>query len=498
MAGTFNPLIRSNVTDTLNRALREAEDKSEEIFRARRQMCADYFFDRVLAEDNGDDGYLKEFFAYENEKGALEYPSYLGLEHVPITRKIARKKAKVYKVQPIRKVGGNPAEDYQALLDLSSWSAFSKKVDQLTYLLNDICVGVYVSQDKTRLMPRLYTDFVPLFDGNDPFQPVAVVVPTSWVDAKGAQVWAYFDAENMWLCTSKGDRTDVEGVQQGPHNYGALPFIFPHYDFPVDHFFGTPRVALIQANQQIDVAKTSLNQVMKMQGYKQVVIVGNTGDTASKVVMGKSRALVLTPSNTPSEVQPSASVLDMQPDFVGHIEGIKFGMELAAFNENVNIRWRIEGGAQSGVAMKIQDMDDLEDRYQTVEVYQDFIERPLYEKVAAYRKANILSAPVEQGEFMADFADIDYPETVDETASRETHELTNNLTNAIRLIKQRNPDLTDEQAAKEFLVNRKVNGLTAKRGLSVESILATLQPTPEELAELGVEPDEPEGEGVDV
>ena len=481
--GSFNPLIQSTVVDTLRLALRQAEDKSDEIFRVRRRTCVDYYFGRVLAEDNGDDAYIKESFRVLNEKGTWEYPEFLGLEHIPLTRKIVNKKAKVYKTQPVRRVNGNVAEQYAALLAASNWSAFSKKVDQLSYLLNDLCVGVFVTPDKQRLLPRIYTEFIPLFDVQDPFTPVAVVFPTSWTDSKGSQVWAYYDSEQMSLADAEGNPTSIAGIEQGPHGFKVLPFLFPHYETPVEHFFGTPRVELINANQQVDVAKTSLNQVMKSQGFKQIVIVGDTGDSVSRLVLGKSRALTLTPGNEPNATQPSASVLDLQPDFIGHIEGIKFGMELAAFNANVNIRWKIEGGAQSGVAMKIQDMDDLEDREQTVEVYQAYIERPLYDLVRAHRKSGMLNAKVEDGEdFLADFSEVAYPETVDETASREKHEIEANLTNPIRLLKQRNPDLTEDQAAKEYLVNRKVNSLSAKQGApALADILSALNPSEDEI-----------------
>ena len=95
----------------------------------------------------------------------------------------------------------------------------------------------------------------------------------------------------------------------------------------------------------------------------------------------------------------------------------------------------------------------------------------------------MLNAKVEDGEdFLADFSEVAYPETVDETASREKHEIEANLTNPIRLLKQRNPDLTEDQAAKEYLVNRKVNSLSAKQGApALADILSALNPSEDEI-----------------
>jgi len=489
LSDMFNPLIDSQVERALSMALRQAQDKSEEIFRDRRRMCLDFYMDRVLKEDNGSDSYIKEAFGVLDENENLEYPSFLGLEHVPMTRKIVNKKAKVYKVQPIRKVKGEEAEGYSDLLYRSRFPSISKKIDQLTYLLNDTCVGLFVDPDMNdRVRFRLYNDFVPLFGPDDPFNPKAVVVLTGWEAKGGKEVWAYYDEEKRILVDREGNRVEVEGVEsEQEHNYGTLPFIFPHYDEPVEHFFSTPRVGLVQANQAVDIAKTALNQLIKYNGFKQLVIIGDTGDTASKFILGKSRALTITPGNAPEQFQPSAQTLDMQANFTEHVEALKFSMELAAHNANVNIRWRMEGGPQSGVALKIQDLDDIEDRQQAIEVYQAYIEDAMYEKLLKYQEAKVLSGKIEKGtidEFHADFAEVGYEETVDETASREKHELEIGVTNPLDLIKARNPDLDDEEAAAQYLRNRKLNGLGGKKELTLDGILEALQPSDKEINEV--------------
>lgn len=481
----FNPLIQSTVEETLRLALMRAENQSFEVFRGRRAMCLDYFFDRILSEDNGSDAYLKDFFKIVDKDERDQTPAFLGLEHIPLTKKIVSKKAKIYKTQPTRKLKGNVTENYQTLLARSRFFSVSKKIDELTYLLNDICVGVFVDPvDNKRLMFRVYTDFVPLFDRGDPFRPVAVVVRTSWTDERGNEVWVYYDRDEYRYVTDDGTPTKLDGETGGEHNYGGLPFFFPHYSEPVEHFFGSPRVNLIQANQNVDIAKSALNQLMKYNGFKQLVIVGETGESATNFILGKSRALILEPGQIPDQSPPNASVLDMQAEFTGHIDSLKFSMEVAAWAANVNIRWRIEGGQASGVSLRIQDLDDLEDRQQAIEIYQQYVEDPLFEIVGRMKASGVLGAEVEKGsvdDFSADFEDVEYPETVEEVSAREKHELEVGITNPIKMMQDRNPDLGDEEAARQYIVNTRVNDLTRSKASTVEDILEALKPADEKM-----------------
>lgn len=477
MRTIFSPIMRSTVESTLTMALKEAEVASEDIFRDRRRMCLDFYQNRVIREDGGEDGYLKEFFAVRDERNQVEYPEFLGLEHVKLTEKIVNKKAKVYKTQPHRLVDGKPAKAYQELLKISGWHTQSKMIDRLTWLLSDIAVGIFQDPlDEERLIFRTYTDFIPLFDPRDILSPVAVIVKTGWEGTSGEPVWAYYDDERVMLADNAGTPVEVEGVEQGEHEYGTLPFIFPHKQEPVEQFFSTPEVGLVVANQQIDIGKTGLNQLLHYNGHKQLVIVGETKDI-KRFILGKARALTLSGNAAAEGPQPNAFVLDMEANFPGHIDAIKFGMELAAWESNVNIRWRIEGGPPSGISLRIQDLDDLEDREDMIDVCKRYVEQPLYEKIVQYSSAIAGIPRVEKGELMVDFQEIGYPETVDETASREKHELETDVTNPIELIRHRNPDLTEKQAAAQFLKNRRVNGLLRQGAApTMEDLMRALEP----------------------
>ena len=441
----ITPLFKSTVAETMKELLARAEMETMAEMVGRRNFCLDFYHNDVLAEDGGDDGYLKDYFGYQKATGEMVYKKYLVLEHVPLTEQLIDLKARNYREQPSRLVGESEAENYADLLRRSRWFSLSKRVEQYMQLLHDIAVGVFLAPDKQTLQFLVATEYYPIFDPEDPIgiDPIGIVYPTALRGSNGEVIYAYYDDE-VYALTDKDGNTQTEE----PNVYGVLPFFFPHRKHPVHNHFSTPRVSLATANQGIDVAVTALNALLHYNGFKQMVIRGvvnseSDDDPAVTFALGNAQAIVLDPGT--DSAKSGVDVIDLQADFASHVETIKFKFELAAQGMNMNIQWKIEGGPQSGASLQVQNSRDTEDRQSQLENLEDTIENPLFSIVSAISER--FSLGVEKGELTVDWSDPESYTSIQDEIAWQKHLLETGQATAVDLMLLNNPEM-DPEAAK--------------------------------------------------
>jgi hypothetical protein len=473
----FAPLFESQASKLVGENLRLAEWNTLKLQIERREMALDYYTNAVLAEDGGENRYLRDTFVVNGEA-----PNVLILEHVPVTQQMIDAKARAYIIQPERNVGKTKAEKYTELLKRGGWFSTSKKVDALTQCLGDIAVQVCLTPEKIPYFP-IATEYYPFFAEDDEIQtqPVGILYPTALRDKDGVVLWVFMDAEQKITFkagfTGKDDSRlpFLEQVKTEPNTYGCFNWFFPHREKPVLGFTTPPRSALIQANQAIDIAKTALNQMMWYNGFKQLVISGVVeGGVGKDLMLGRNRVLVLPPDQA-SQTQSTASVLDMQAQLMDHIQAIQFSMEMVGQSLNMAFQWKMDGGGvQSGRALEVQNVKDFDDRISRNEVVDETVEQPMF------RIFTTISAKfglgIERGELVVDFPE---PEqgfaNLTEEVAWETHEMATGRKSAIDYIMEDNPDLDEEQAAKKLENNLKINRLVTSGGVVSETdILAIL------------------------
>lgn len=465
MAITFPPLFETKAAEIVGTSVRMAELEAAQYRNDRRNECLDYYNNEILLEDGGADEYLKDYFrTWNGEKNIWEYPNFLILEHVPLTRQLVDAKARTYRDQPVRKYRKGEgevqeADKYTQLLKSSGWFPMSKRVEQYTQLLGDVAVAVGLKDGK--LYWQILTEYYPFFAEDDEIQlePVGVLYPTALRDDDSAQLWAYIDAEKKVLVNQLG-----QTVKDEPNEYGVLNVFFPHRVKPVESFTLTPRVELIEANRALDVAMTTLNQMIRYNGYKQLVIKGDVkGQAGREFMLGMTQVLVITPGG--AELQPAdAMPLDMQANFQQHVDTLKFKIELAAQALNLAFEWRMEGGGvKSGRALEVQNVRDYDDRMTQIEIWDESIEQPLFNIVSAMSKRFGLG--VEQGELVCDWPEPDngFPDINAEIAWRK-HLIETGVKNPVDLIMEENPDLDEEEAVAVLHKNLQMNRLLAAGG----------------------------------
>ena len=164
------------------------------------------------------------------------------------------------------------------------------------------------------------------------------------------------------------------------------------------------------------------------------------------------------------------------------------------------VQWEMGGTPQSGVAFRIQNVRDLDDRVAQIEIVDETIEQPLWKIVSAINKS--FSLGVESGELIADFPEPKMETNVNDDIAREKHEIEIGKKNVIDFIMQGNPDLSQDEAEKILAINLKMKKLVMNPPtadtLSLEKMISDiLEGKDIELEEPPMEPTEkPTMEGV--
>ncbi|HKZ42995.1 MAG TPA: hypothetical protein VJ044_18695, partial [Candidatus Hodarchaeales archaeon] len=447
---------------------------------------------------------------WNGEQSKYEMPDGVILEHVPITKQLIDLKARVYLEQPERKVTGKKAptgsngqdkkpvkaEKYTDLLKRSGWFSTSKRIEQYTQLLGDMACGVFLDEQAKLLQFLPILEYYPVFAEDDEIQinPIGIFYPSALRTTSGEQIWIYYDAEKKVKYSNGGNKIGEE-----PNNYGVFNFFFPCREKPVNSYLIPPRVPLILANQAIDVAMVSLNESMKRNGFKFLWGVGKDLKALTQLTLGKSRALMIDPS-TAGDSPPSLNVLDMQVDFLQHVNAIKFKMESISQLMNMMVQWEMGGTPQSGVAFRIQNVRDLDDRVSQTESVDEMTEQPLWKIVSAISKN--FNLDVESGELIVDFPEPKMETNVNDDIAREKHEIEIGKKNVIDFIMQDNPDLSQDEAEKMLAINLKMKKLVMNPPtadtLSLEKMISDiLEEKDVKLEEPPMEPTEkPTMEGV--
>tara|TARA_B100000674_G_scaffold372317_1_gene314723 strand:- start:1108 stop:1758 length:651 start_codon:yes stop_codon:yes gene_type:complete len=142
------------------------------------------------------------------------------------------------------------------------------------------------------------------------------------------------------------------------------------------------------------------------------------------------------------------------------IENIKLQLELVALNNHLYITFSDTGGeVPSGIALKIKDVERMEDYQDDKEMFRIF-EHKMYKVEEAIASYNSIKLP-KVDDFMIDFYDIEYPMTTQDTILQNNFDLQNNLTTQAHILMKNNKDLDLEAAVEQIAQNKEINELLA-------------------------------------
>jgi hypothetical protein len=214
---------------------------------------------------------------------------------------------------------------------------------------------------------------------------------------------------------------------------------------------------LIDANRDINVALTSINNALRYQGFPILAALGISPEDAKKIKIGFDKLLGITASVDGATIDLKFVYPEVNWDQL--IGVVKFQIDSIAMTWNSRVKWDISGDVSSGVALKILSVDDLDDKNEMQELYEEYFEIPLFEKIKIISQKIEWMTDIKSDKLTLDWQEAHNFESQEERTKRLETDIKLNLTNPIDEMIRSNPDLTEEEAMKQYKRNIEMNSL---------------------------------------
>ena len=389
--------------------------------------------EKLLDYYNGNDiaSYISKMFsaAVFNE---------IPLAEVNITRRFINKMSRIYTIGANRNAG----DRYNDLTILKP--ARMKHIERMTRLCGTIATRVVWNEGETPYYDYRPVYFFHVFFDNDPFVPSAITYPmlqpvedTSLVQKL---MYAYWDDKKYIHMDEDGNI-----IEEIPHKYGVLPFVFTHRENQTDGFYVEGANDIISANEHVNIAMTEMQLGLRFQMFGQPVLTG--AEMGNNQRTGSDVTLELPEGSTYDIVAPQGNV-------EGVIDNIKFLVELVAQNNHLWVQWSEQGGeVPSGISLMIKDLERTEDYQDDLALWKMY-EEEFYIVERQIASSFGVSLPSDLG---LDFKEPEYPKTVQDQILWDKHRLEMNLIDEVGLLMEYNQDLTIEQAELTIASNKQRN-----------------------------------------
>ena len=236
----------------------------------------------------------------------------------------------------------------------------------------------------------------------------------------------------------------------------VLPFVLFHRAFPAMELLDfTTGGDMIDNTINTAMNMIHLNQLMKYQSYKQVVIShGERTKMPQPLSIGPSDILDLPTSDGETT---TATALDIQTAIDNYLEVIQKRVAMIMGTYGIpSSRFRISGNAESGIKIKLDNFVLVERREADAQLFR-IGEKELFEKTRVVNNFHNTKQINEKAEFFIDYGEIDLPANEEEQAKADTINITNNVKSPIDVIMDQDPDLSREQATAKYLEIKTIN-----------------------------------------
>ena len=382
-----------------------------------------------------------------------------------ITQRFIDRMARIYTLGAERNVN-KAYEDLSVLKNVKM-----KHIEKMTTLLGTLATQIVVKEEGD----MKYFDYQPIyaFDvhlGEDPFNPIAIQYPIVQnvddvsYESVNKLKFAYWD-ELMYKVFDE-DGNILEAYE---HGCGCLPFVFTHKEHQLESFFATGAEDIVNCNETVNILMTEMDIGMRFQAFSQAVITGFYGDEKIKRA-GSDEVIVLPEGSNYNLVSPKINMQDA-------IDLIKTKLDLCAQNNHLYVQFAQDGGeTPSGVALKIKDLSRYEDWQDDLDLYKIY-EHKFY--AVERQLASLYSIKLPE-KLKVNFAEPEYPMSIDDQIKLEQHQLTNNLTTEWKILQKHNKDLSDTEAQKIVEENREINSANKENETEgSRSIFDQVRQTPE-------------------
>ena len=310
-------------------------------------------------------------------------------------------------------------------------------------------------------------DYEPIFN-DDPLNPSAIIYPITkkaTVLDTTPEMWAYWDSDNHFMFDNNSKIYTQDDNPEMINPYGKLPFIECHREGkPEFNYLDTNASRdLIATNLAINVAETNKNANVMFQSFGYLFVNG-AGIDKDTMQIGQDKINYLGVDGSISIVSPPNAIPALD-------ESIQSSYKMLAQNYHLPVTF-VEGTtAESGVALKMRNLELTDDRKSDIARWRD-VEFELFD-------LERLIIAVELGQDAGDLEDVDFSESVEILNDQEQRdkwdwELSKGIIDLADIMMQKNPDLTREEA-EELLAEKKTTFGEPEEVEETNPLLAALQ-----------------------
>jgi hypothetical protein len=400
---------------------------------------------------------------------------YMSVKVFNIVARVVDKLAQVYKNQPQRMLNGGkkyevaedgtitsianiPDDRYQEMLKKSTietkqnvWNAMAKlfntvlvqprwmkdeKDDSksyMDYLIHTPAWAVVDTSDKDWLKPEAFYYAVDV-ESDDGMTTERKII--------------YWSETEHYLLDTQGNKNAPEGNEGKSNPYNRLPIAILRMKDCSD-FWGEGLWDLVNANQEICEQVTNLAYVAKAQAHGQLVILDPTNSFQKDIQTGVDHPIRI--HSYEQGQNPDVKYINANAALVPIQNLIDWYIKTAQMVKGLSPQqYSLESSVASGTS-KVVDASEIEEiRKNDQNIIVPF-ESDLFDVTrTVYNHHNPNNKIDEKAVFSINFQEQKVLENQNDKNAKMKFQLDNNLTSIVRLIKEDNPGMSDEEAEKEF------------------------------------------------
>lgn len=433
----------------------------------------------------------------------------LQTEFTNIVKPIINQVSVVYKKPAFRQLKdkkgtpleGKGADAFAEMVTKARLDAMLKTVNRRTTLLNTVGVQAVWDEVLDGIRLDIWTPELlnVVQDPKDPTKAAAIIMEQSFqdtvTDAVQENAWGSKNLFITWtpefhmVFDAKARAIPELANENGENPYGIIPVAWFRDDWPERMFWNEGTDDLINAQIQINVKITELNNLIKMQSFSVPVIIGD--NPKGNVSVDPSNFISIPLSDASQHGTPDFKFVSPDPKIADVLDAIKESVTRIAFNWGISPdQFRLSGTPASGFALRLQNLRLIEKRQDDVDLYAVW-EQDLFNVMRTVWNTHVeQSRQIPKDALLSvNFAELDFPEDPMLEARHWDELIRAGVKNRAQWQMSIDHDIkTTEEAEERIKENREINQRTAAPsvfGVSEDTGIA---------AALGVTEESPEDE----
>ncbi len=368
------------------------------------------------------------------------------LQQVPmfqqnLTRRVAKARSMAYKRPP--KVSAS--DMYINSIDMPDLNSKRRNLEALTFLLGTMAFKSRWNESTQSVQYDMLPFFEPMFLKGEQ-KPFGVIYAMenqgdSKIEEEEFVVWTEeregLPAKHFGM---KGDGEVIHYNANDENPYGLLPVTFCHRGSVVRDWFTNGAEDVVKADLSVSVAMTELALAIRFGAIGIKFITGV--DDASRIEIGTDKVLYLPEGSNFGVTAPEGKLSEI-------IESVKFMVSATLTNNHLRIKWAdSHGNAPSGEALRIQELENVEERIGAIEDTWRPWEQHRFQ--VDKRIIEVKTGKTVPEDYSVDFTEPTYPLSPKDEMMYYDWLWKNGLDTKANFLMMKDPDLTLEKAQEKI------------------------------------------------